>query len=85
MYLRSTGIELGLLLHDAAAHVLDDGHIFAAQAAQLHHLLRQIPPSNVHGTTSLVLQLDDAGSNRRAQNFLPLPHDPLSQRMLKAG
>ena len=75
--------KVGLLLHDAAAHVPNHGTVFAAQAPQFQHLLRQITAANVHGSPGLLLELANAGSHCCAQNLLALPHHPLRQRLLQ--
>ena len=43
----AAGVKLNLLLLDAGAHVFDDRHVFAAQAAQLGHLFGQVAAANV--------------------------------------
>ena len=83
VYFCTAGIELDLLLHDAAAHVFDHCGVFPTQATQLDHLLGKIPAANVQRATRLVFQFCDTCRDRRSQNFLALPHDTLRQSVLK--
>ena len=83
MNTRTAGVELGTLLLDAGAHMLDHRRVFAPQAAQLCHLLGQVAAANVQGTGSLHTQLNNACRHHSTQHGLSLAHHAGGQRMLK--
>ena len=83
MNTRTAGVELGTLLLDTAAHVLDHRRVFAAQTAQLGHLLGQVPAANVQRAGSLHAQFNNACRHHGSQHGLSLIHHAGGQRTLK--
>ena len=85
MDLGATEVEIGLLLRNPAAHVLDDGGVLALQALELHQLLGQIAPADVDDTPGLLAQTGNTSGDRRPENLLTLPHDAVCQRVFEPG
>ena len=83
MDLRSAEVELGLLLRDARAHVLDHRGVLALQPLELAHLLIQVAAPDVDHAAAFLPQAGNARRHNSAKNLLALAHDAFAQRPLQ--